>query len=517
MLQSPDQVSRCQKHHGEGLDIPDQLTPLSRLPLKHTTWKCKNSPGIARSFCVYHHKWFTDTIRNSTSSHDPTLIDVSPKPPSRSQDHKYKSPLAWFSLCYQRFKALQGYHFGVMCCAVVASIVAILNIVFLAWGLGNSDIQGGLGTLHDGSCHKTNTLTRWLHLVINVLGTLLLGASNYTMQCLSAPTRVEIDKAHGKGIWLDIGVPSLRNLRRMSALRFILWSLIAISSVPLHLLYNSAVFSTLTTRQYNVFLVSDNFFDGATFNLSTLLPYGGRIDGERVTFSGEDLQTTLENYQINTSSLTRLDNEACVKAYSANIISSRADVILVSSTTAQENSVLAIHPVVNTQIMTDSTLNSRGWMCAIPATAVYCREFQTVKVPDTWSVNISSRSSGATGQSPPIAASVQYCLSQPVQERCKFQFSLPIMVVVISCNLIKAICMGFMAWKRDKAPLVTLGDAIASFLDQPDPTTEGNCAVGKSRFKKSKVWDRYPSQWTAKPVRWFRAASLSRWAICSVL
>lgn len=95
----------------------------------------------------------------------------------------------------------------------------------------------------------------WLHLIINILSTLLLGASNYSMQCLSSPTRSEIDKAHRQKLWLDIGVPSVRNLRRISASRIALWWLLAASSIPLHLLYNSAVFSSLYSREYKVFVV----------------------------------------------------------------------------------------------------------------------------------------------------------------------------------------------------------------------------------------------------------------------
>ena len=41
------------------------------------------------------------------------------------------------------------------------------------------------------------------------------------------------------------------------------------------------------------------------------------------------------------------------------------------------------------------------------------------------------------------------------------------MVAVIVCNGIKVICMGIIVWKLDPDPLVTTGDAIASFLDSP--------------------------------------------------
>ncbi|OJJ82358.1 uncharacterized protein ASPGLDRAFT_531052 [Aspergillus glaucus CBS 516.65] len=51
------------------------------------------------------------------------------------------------------------------------------------------------------------------HLVINILSTLMLAGSNFTMQCLCAPTRKDLDRAHQSNRWLDIGAPSIRNLR----------------------------------------------------------------------------------------------------------------------------------------------------------------------------------------------------------------------------------------------------------------------------------------------------------------
>lgn len=182
--------------------------------------------------------------------------------------------------------------------------------------------------------------------------------------------------------------------------------------------------------------------------------------------------------------------------------------MLVSSTPNSTNSLLSINAGLQAQIISTSALESLGWMCSIPTVPDdnLCQNFQTVQDPRDWSI----------GQAP-TATPVQYCLSQPVQEHCKLQFSLAIMIVLISCNLVKAICMGFIAWKRDAEPLVTLGDAIKSFLNQPDPTTEGNCVVGKSRFETSKVWGRLPSTWAAEPTRWFRAASIRRWLVCNIL
>ena len=151
---------------------------------------------------------------------------------------------------------MNGYRFAVLCCAYAAGVVLVINIAFTIWAMKKVGHQTGLGILQKGSCNETKNLTFWLHLAINVLSTTLLGASNYSMQCLSSPTRAEIDKAHSQGIWLDIGVPSIRNLRKIPTNRIILWWMIALSSIPLHLLYNSAVFSTLGTREFNLFVMS---------------------------------------------------------------------------------------------------------------------------------------------------------------------------------------------------------------------------------------------------------------------
>lgn len=99
--------------------------------------------------------------------------------------------------------------------------------------------EPGLYTLIGKSptaCAMSKKYSTWLHLVINVLSTLLLGASNYCMQFLSAPTRLEVDAAHRKGSWLDVGIPSVSNLKTVSRQKVIVWLLIAFSSLPLHLL-----------------------------------------------------------------------------------------------------------------------------------------------------------------------------------------------------------------------------------------------------------------------------------------
>ncbi len=161
----------------------------------------------------------------------------------------------------------QGFNAGVRDCASAAIVTCILNLVSTIVAVGKYGVVSGLGTLQIGDCNTTKRLSQWLHLLINIVSTILLGASNYSMQGLSSPIRQMIDKAHQSGIWLGIGVPSIRNIRWLSQPRIAIWCLLTLSSVPLHLMYNSAVFFKLTYQDYNAFVVAETFPTGAAFSL----------------------------------------------------------------------------------------------------------------------------------------------------------------------------------------------------------------------------------------------------------
>ena len=110
------------------------------------------------------------------------------------------------------------------------------------------------------------------------------------------------------------------------------------------------------------------------------------------------------------------------------------------------------------------------------------------------------------------------CKSERVAEKCKVQFSLGIMIAVICCNLVKACCM-VMAVVRSREPtLVTLGDAIDSFLRIPDPTTMGICFADRRFIKREwKNGSRAgPRQWKRKGIqRWWTSVSKTRWITCN--
>lgn len=137
-----------------------------------------------------------------------------------------------------RRKRFSGYRGGILVSITICSVVLLLNVLLFmlakfAWTADS--VNPNIISAFKGNCKTAHGVTIFLHLVINLLGSLLLGASNYTMQRLAAPSRAEVDRAHAKQKWLDIGVPSIRNLTSISKIRAIMWLLLGLTSVPLHL------------------------------------------------------------------------------------------------------------------------------------------------------------------------------------------------------------------------------------------------------------------------------------------
>jgi hypothetical protein len=128
-------------------------------------------------------------------------------------------------------------------CARAAALVLLINLVFIAVaaGLASRDPDNGSFSssvvLYRGSCGVSKRWDTALHLIINVLSTCILAASNYCMQTLVAPTREEVDAHHAQRKWLDIGTASVKNLSVIGRDRLALWVILMLTATPFHLMY----------------------------------------------------------------------------------------------------------------------------------------------------------------------------------------------------------------------------------------------------------------------------------------
>lgn len=133
---------------------------------------------------------------------------------------------------------------------------------------------------------------------------------------------------------------------------------------------------------------------------------------------------------------------------------------------------------------------------------------------------------GVVGKS--LRVKVDHCLSAGV-ELCSLRYSAQILLVVCILNLGKCAAIYYTVYlhnrsdtnPREKASLVTAGDAAASFLAEEDLTTEHLSCASREEFtgkewptKRSPRLHPGPSRYA---IPWFRAASSTRWLVTLAL
>ena len=130
----------------------------------------------------------------------------------------------------------QGWRAGVLvnsCLAILtlAIVIACLVVAILRSGAGAANTA-----IHSGSCTASSSINWLLHAAISVLVVVLVTGANYAFHVLSSPTRTEVDAAHARGKWLDIGVPSVRNFPQIARSRGVMAMVLLVSVVVLQVM-----------------------------------------------------------------------------------------------------------------------------------------------------------------------------------------------------------------------------------------------------------------------------------------
>ena len=435
------------------------------------------------------------------------------------------------------YRLPSGWRVGITLSAVAAFVSLIANLTLAVWSTTHRG-DNSLGVLIEvfrGDCVEASRLNLWVHLAVNTISTILLSASNYTMQCVVAPTRADIDRTHAKMKWLDIGVPSLRNIRHISTWRKTMWTLLFLSSLPLHLMFNSVFFVSIATYDYNVIFATPNFTTGADFSTAN-----GR---NTVYFQPPSFKENLTSVQssVMQQEWERLENADCIRAYANDLITDRRHVVVVSSNASIHDTGSVIGSQNQEYILPErwyvlqEGYDPYTWICSdrdlrvLQPTphkidnsyAPQCYKYaqRLTKIPDQWS---------------PSEFRADYCLSEQVQGSCAANVNNAIIWIIVVCNIIKLAVMAYLASSNVLTqPLVTIGDAITSFVMKPDPTTNNMCLISRRDMTDytdyidlqshnnhlhllnplpMKPWHpAEPQRWKPKALRWSSAASKKRW------
>lgn len=225
-----------------------------------------------------------------------------------------------------------------------------------------------------------------------------------------------------------------------------------------------------SANQYIVAAVTSDFEKGAAWDL----PYATK-----------DLVDLVTAMQSNVSSHQILDVVDCIKDYGVDFLYNRRHVLVVTQDTDLENSVIG-----TLHWSYDRIQNS--WICGTNVTEKMILTPLDINEYDCTVKDALDSLPLWIGEQ---FLQVDHCLSQRVSDECRLQFSLPIMFVVIFCNIMKLVCI-LMTLLRKETTLITMGDALASFLRCEDETTKGMCTVTRKEIIEG-YWPDYP-----EPKRW---------------
>lgn len=202
--------------------------------------------------------------------------------------------------------------------------------------------------------------------------------------------------------------------------------------------FKSAVFETLVAEEYEAAVVGTGFAKGEAWNRTDVWSYDHQSAAEdRPLFALMLVNLPKRALKFH---IAKVEPKACLQAYSNQFISGRRNLLMVAAKTSSTDASIFV-----SQHFSHSDLGTVFDL-----------------VPD-WKNKISTTKLVETN----FESAIDYCLSERVHEKCQLQFSVIIMVVIISCSLVKAICM-LSTLLRQKIPtLVTLETLCPHFLMTP--------------------------------------------------
>ncbi|SPO04312.1 uncharacterized protein DNG_06995 [Cephalotrichum gorgonifer] len=449
------------------------------------------------------------------------------------------------------------------------AIVNTILLAFLSLGLfittffaGNETQSYTINLLfYAGDCETTRLLDLGIHLALNIVATLTFSSSIFFMQVLNSPTREEVDAAHAKGKSVEIGVPSLSNLLGLSRFKGFTWVVLAVFSLPVHLLFNSAVFQTdFHGKSWNLTVAAEPFVDGAGFFLpgaSLAIPgfdegYGGTVDVAEFLNESSPAVAMFRTTASTVGTWKRLDAATCRGEYlRCNPRQDFKDVVLVVNTDGEDNTL----GWTRTEVFDMGSRAAAQWDRFVPAEELNSLWFSATcemamepgigpgactnscgralgsdfslgndsKVElmgqgATWVIPFQDRQVEPGGESLSDLSregfrfdrfnnlEVRYCLAQEFQQTCKLGASPLLLGISALCVGIVATQCLFVLRSLSADLLVTPGDAIASFISDPDPTTEGMSTLSfQDRTSPlSRLWKKRAGLALSGPREWSR-------------
>jgi len=323
--------------------------------------------------------------------------------------------------------------------------------------------------------------------------------------------------------------------------------------------WNSAVFTTTQKLDYQVLVVTPDFFNhpavDCTQNVtlsyeqatnfynaySIYTPDYERTPLEFNSLPGANISSSNYWYQADACStanalltnatqgkLQRLTNEQCIQEYGAGdgAMKDRGNLLVVTKERPSfSNATILLNFRFETFV---SNFTGNNWVCnptMLNANGYSC-DYKSL-------AQASTTTDWTLGDFVPDPANpyhfadndqwpIDYCLSQQTDlgGTCLLQYSLIIMICVLIANSIKFGVIFFFLRTSFEPILATIGDGISTFLERPDTTTIDRPFLDRKEARNFNPNSKTtPVVWQPprKPLRWWHAPSLPRWTITLTL
>jgi hypothetical protein len=234
----------------------------------------------------------------------------------------------------------------------------------------------------------------------------------------------------------------------------------------------------------------------------------------QASFTNSTLSQLLQSNQITGPSTDYEEMlwQGCESIYNRPFVYDHGDVIYVTpDTLGLQNGTSSSNSTPQIYSTTSFTLKSTSYITWDLSYSNKTLRYPQLTLNNTLIIHPHSEGPTAGQNVTPTYHSVTSCYSKRAVGQCKLKFNIPIIVIVIICNSTKAICMLLTAWNTKEYPLVTLGDAIASFLENPDPTTRNMCLVSKENVDKAWSTPPLPRKWNGVKEKGYHTVSPRRW------
>lgn len=205
----------------------------------------------------------------------------------------------------------------------------------------------------------------------------------------------------------------------------------------------------------------------------------------------------------------RLEKLACIDAYSIPFQTNRGSLILVvpNTTTGFDKGIPTARfqgeEAINTIEVTSCPSGPFSWICPPQNCGDQCQ------------FNVGAVKKDLANWKP-YESEILYCLSEPIEQHCRLLYSAHLAMTVIILNAFKALIMLYIALGIKQSPLMTMGDAVVSFLHMRDATTAGMCLASRADIKESQEngqkWPIVAKAYSSTIPSRYRSSSRARWA-----